>query len=54
MNEYLNYFIAARNTTNSTALGVLALVIPRYRADKFVSAYCYASEELAACLVVAP
>ena len=34
-NEYLNRFIAARNTRASTALGELALVIPRCRTDQF-------------------
>ena len=35
MNEYLHYFVAARNTRASAALGELALLMPRCRADKF-------------------
>ena len=35
MNEYLNRFVIARNTRALAALGVLALVIPRYKADQF-------------------
>ena len=35
MNEYLNNFVAARNTRASAALGELALVIPRCRIDQF-------------------
>ena len=35
VNEYLNYFIAARNTRASADLGDLALVIPRCRTDQF-------------------
>ena len=35
MNQYLNHFAAARNTRASTALGELALVIPRCRTDQF-------------------
>ena len=35
MNEYMNHFVAARNTRVSTALGELALVIPCCRTDQF-------------------
>ena len=35
MKKYLNSFVAARNTMASAALGELALVIPRCRADQF-------------------
>ena len=34
MNEYLNYFVAARISKASAAQGELALVIPLYRIDK--------------------
>ena len=34
MNGYLNYFVAARNTRASAALGGLALVILRCRTDR--------------------
>ena len=35
VNGYLNHFVAARNTTASTALGELALVISRCRINQF-------------------
>ena len=35
MNEYLNHFVAARNTRASVGLGELDLVIQRYRTDQF-------------------
>ena len=35
MSEYLNHFIAARNTRASAALGELAFVIPGCRTDQF-------------------
>ena len=35
MNEYLNHFVAARNTRASAALGDLTFVIPRCRTDQF-------------------
>ena len=35
MNEYLNQFVAARNTRALAALGELALTIPRCRTGQF-------------------
>ena len=35
MNEYLNHFVAARNTRASAALGELVPVIPRCRTVQF-------------------
>ena len=46
LNGYLNHFVAARNTKTSTALGVLALVIPRYRTDKFSRSFLPAALRL--------
>ena len=34
MDEYLNHFLAARNTRASVGLGELDLVNPRYRTDQ--------------------
>ena len=34
-NEYVNHFVAARNTKASPTLGELALVTPRCRTDQF-------------------
>ena len=35
LHEYLHHFLAARNTRASAALNELALMIPRWRTDKF-------------------
>ena len=35
INEYLNHFVAFRNVIASSALGELALAIPRCRTDQF-------------------
>ena len=35
MNEYVNNFVAARNTRASAALGKLALVNSTYKTDQF-------------------
>ena len=37
MNQYLLYFVAARITRASAALGELALLIPRYRAEELIN-----------------
>ena len=39
MNEYLNCFVAARNTRASAALDELTLVIQRCRTDQFSRSY---------------
>ena len=39
MNEYLNHFIAARNTRSSAALGDLALVISRFKTDQLIGSF---------------
>ena len=59
MNEYLNNFVAARNTRASAALGELALLIPRCRTDQFSRSFLAAAVRLwnlcrQACIVVAP
>ena len=43
---FFNYFVAARNTGASTALGELALVIPRCRTDQFSRSILPATERL--------
>ena len=44
MDEYLNNFVAARNTRASAALGELTLVIPRYRTDQFSRSFLPVAE----------
>ena len=46
MNGYLNHFVAARSTRASTALGELALVIPRCRTDQFSRSFVPAAARL--------
>ena len=46
MNEYLNYFVAARNTRASAALGELVLVIRRFRIDQFSRSFMAAAVRL--------
>ena len=46
MNEYLNHFVSARNTTASVALGELALVNPRCRTDQHNLSFLPASSRL--------
>ena len=46
MNEYLTHFVVAYNTRTLTALGELALVIPRYRTDQFSRSFLPAAVRL--------
>ena len=46
MNEYLNYFVAARITRASAAISELALVIPRFRTDQFYRSFLTAAVPL--------
>ena len=46
MNEYLNHFVAARNTRASAALNELALVIPLCRTDQFNRSFLPAAVRL--------
>ena len=46
LNEYLNNFVAVCNTRASTALGELALVIPRCRTDQFSRSFLSAAVSL--------